>query len=48
VVEIVGVPDEEHVVVRGEDGTEATLVLAEIAEANLVVDWGTIGKRGTR
>jgi predicted DNA-binding WGR domain protein len=35
-------------VVRGEDGTEATLVLAEIAEANLVVDWGTIGKRGTR
>jgi ribosome maturation factor RimP len=48
VVEIVGVPDEEHVVVRGEDGTEATLLLAEIAEANLVVDWGTIGKRGTR
>ena len=45
-VEIVGVPDEEHVVVRGEDGAEATLALDQIAEATLVVDWGRFGKRG--
>ena len=44
VVEIVGVPDDEHVVVRGDDGRDATLALDEIVEANLVVDWGSIGR----
>jgi ribosome maturation factor RimP len=47
VVEILGLPDDEHVAVRGEDGTEATLALDEIAEATLVVDWDRIGKRET-
>jgi ribosome maturation factor RimP len=46
VVQIVAVPDDQHVVVRGEDGGETTLLLDEVAEANLVVDWSTIGKRG--
>jgi ribosome maturation factor RimP len=45
VVEIVAVPDDRHVVVRGEDGGETTLVLDQVAEAHLVVDWGTIGKK---
>jgi ribosome maturation factor RimP len=46
VVQIVAVPDDRHVVVRADDGGETTLLLDEVAEANLVVDWGTIGKRG--
>ncbi|MEZ0334421.1 MAG: ribosome maturation factor RimP [Gemmatimonadales bacterium] len=46
VVQIVAVPDDRHVVVRGDDGGETTLLLDEVAEANLVVDWGTIGRRG--
>ena len=46
VVEIVAVPDDQHVVVRGEDGTERTLLLDQVAEASLVVDWGRIGKWG--
>jgi len=46
VVEIVAVPDDRHVVVRADDGGETTLLLDEVAEANLVVDWSTIGKRG--
>jgi ribosome maturation factor RimP len=45
VVEIVAVPDDAHVVVRGEDGGEVTLALDQVAEANLVVDWGTYGKK---
>jgi ribosome maturation factor RimP len=45
VVEILAVPDDAHVVVRADDGSETTLVLDEVAEANLVVDWGTIGKK---
>jgi ribosome maturation factor RimP len=45
VVEIVGLPDEEHVVLRGEDGGEATLALDEIAEATLIVDWDQLGRR---
>ena len=44
-VEIVAVPDDEHVVVRQEDGSELTLALDEIRDAVLVVDWETIGKR---
>ena len=44
-VEILGVPDEEHVSVRLEDGSERTLALVDIREAALVVDWAIIGKR---
>ncbi|HEX6615861.1 MAG TPA: ribosome maturation factor RimP [Gemmatimonadales bacterium] len=35
-VEIVAVPDDEHVTVRAEDGAERTLPLAEIRDATLV------------
>ena len=37
-VEIVAVPDDEHVTVRAEDGAERTLPLAEIRDATLVWD----------
>lgn len=43
-VRIVALPDDEHVVLRVEDGTEVTLPLDGIAEATLVVDWGRVGK----
>ena len=45
-VEIVAVPDDEHVTVRSEDGIEATIPLDGIAEATLVVDWSRLHKRG--
>ena len=38
-VEIVAVPDEEHVTLRGEDGAELTIPLGDIREAHLVVEW---------
>jgi ribosome maturation factor RimP len=38
-VEIVAVPDEAHVTVRGEDGGELTIPLADIRDARLVVEW---------
>ena len=44
-VGIVAVPDNEHVVLRLEDGSEITVAFHEIREAVLVVDWETIGKR---
>ncbi len=44
-VEIVAVPDDEHVTVRLEDGSEITLALDAITEAVLVVDWEAVGKR---
>ena len=44
-VEIVAVPDDEHVVVRLPGGVETTLPLASIREAHLVVDWATVRKR---
>ncbi len=44
-VEIVAVPDDEHVVVRLPDGIETTLALASIREAHLVVDWASVRKR---
>jgi len=44
-VEIVAVPDDEHVTVRLEDRSEITLALDAIREAVLVVDWEVIGKR---
>ena len=44
-VEIVAVPDEEHVVLRREDGSELTVAFGDIRDAVLAVDWQTIGKR---
>ena len=37
-VEIVAVPDDEHVTIRPLDGTQVTLPLAEISEARLVAE----------
>jgi ribosome maturation factor RimP len=45
VVEIVAVPDDEHVTIRLEQGGETTLRLDEISEATLLVDWAAVGKR---
>jgi ribosome maturation factor RimP len=45
VVEIVAVPDDEHVTLRPERGGETTLRLDEISEATLLVDWAAVGKR---
>jgi ribosome maturation factor RimP len=47
-VEIVGVPDDDHVVVRRPDGEEQTLALADVREATLVHDWPAIRGRGRR
>jgi ribosome maturation factor RimP len=43
-VEIVAVPDDEHVTVRGPDGTEVTVALADVRDARLV--WEGPGKPG--
>jgi ribosome maturation factor RimP len=45
-VEILAVPDEEHVVLRREDGSEVILAFEVIREAKLVVDDEVFGKRG--
>jgi ribosome maturation factor RimP len=45
-VQIVGIPDDDHVTLRGEDGVETTLPLDEILEATLVVDWDRLQRRG--
>jgi ribosome maturation factor RimP len=45
IVEIVSVPDDEHVTLRPEQGGETTLHLDEISEATLLVDWAAVGKR---
>jgi ribosome maturation factor RimP len=45
VVEIAAVPDDEHVVLRREDGATVTLGLDQIRDAHLVVDWAELGKR---
>jgi ribosome maturation factor RimP len=45
-VEIVSVPDDEHVVFRLEGGSEVTVAFDAIREAVLVVDWEIVGKRG--
>ena len=45
VVEIAAVPDDEHVLLRREDGTTVTLELDQIRDAHLVVDWAELGKR---
>jgi hypothetical protein len=44
-VEIVSVPDDDHVVLRLENGSEVTVAFDAIREATLAVDWGTVGKR---
>ena len=45
VVTITAVPDDEHVTLRREEGTEVTLALEEIREAHLVVDWAAVTRR---
>ena len=44
-VEILAVPDDEHVMLGLEDGSQVTVALDTIREAALVVDWEIIGKR---
>jgi ribosome maturation factor RimP len=44
-VEIVAVPDDDHVTLRPDDGAEVTLGLDEISEATLLVDWASLGRR---
>ncbi len=44
-VEIVAVPDDQHVTVLLEDRSEVTLAFESIREAVLMVDWEVIGKR---
>ena len=44
-VEILAVPDDEHVVLRQEDGSQVTLALEAIREATLVADVELFGKR---
>ncbi|HEV7364770.1 MAG TPA: ribosome maturation factor RimP [Gemmatimonadales bacterium] len=44
-VRIVAVPDDEHVIVRRDDGTELTLAFATIREATLVAEVEVFGKR---
>jgi ribosome maturation factor RimP len=44
-VEILAVPDDDHVVVRREDGSELTIAFDAIREATLVADVELFGKR---
>jgi ribosome maturation factor RimP len=44
-VEIVAVPDDEHVVLRREDGSQVTLAFDAIREATLVTESEVLGKR---
>ena len=43
-VEIVAVPDDEHVTLRDEGGVEVTLPLDQIGDATLVAEWGEVGQ----
>ncbi len=43
--EIVSVPDDDHVVLRRNDGAEVTLAFETVREANLVADVEIFGKR---
>jgi len=45
VVEIAAVPDDEHVVLRREDGSTIALELDQVRDAHLVVDWAELGRR---
>jgi ribosome maturation factor RimP len=44
-VEIVSVPDDDHVILRREDGSEVMLAFDAIREATLVADVEVFGKR---
>jgi hypothetical protein len=44
-VQILAVPDDEHVLVRRDDGSEVMLAFDEIREATLVADVEVFGKR---
>ena len=44
-VEILAVPDNDHVVLRRDDGSEVTLALDQIRDATLVSDVEVFGKR---
>ena len=44
-VRIMAVPDDEHVIVRRDDGTDVTLAFDAIREATLVADVEVFGKR---
>ncbi len=44
IVDIVDVPDDDHVRIRLPDGTERLLALTDVRDAVLDVDWKTIGK----
>src|SRR5256885_663630 len=44
-VEILAVPDDEHVVLRQEDGSEVSLAFDAIREARLIADFEVFGKR---
>ncbi|HEX5387633.1 MAG TPA: ribosome maturation factor RimP [Gemmatimonadales bacterium] len=47
-VEIVAVPDDEHVVLRPPGGAEQVVPFAEIGEARLMADWDAFLKRGRK
>jgi ribosome maturation factor RimP len=44
-VQIMAVPDDEHVVLRRQDGAEVTVAFDSIREARLVTDTEVLGKR---
>ena len=44
-VEIISVPDDDHVVLKLEDGSEVVFAFDAIREAALAVDWEIVGKR---
>ena len=46
-MQIVSVPDDEHVILRREDGVEITLALEAIRDATLVADVEVFGKRSS-
>ena len=45
-VEIVAVPDDDHVVVRLPDGVERTLALVDVRDAKLAHEWPAVGRPG--
>ncbi|HEX2449518.1 MAG TPA: ribosome maturation factor RimP [Gemmatimonadales bacterium] len=47
-VEILGVPDDEHVRLRLPDGSERTVALRAVRDARLTFEWATPAKPGNR
>jgi ribosome maturation factor RimP len=47
-VEILAVPDDEHVLVRLPDGSERTVALSAVKDAHLVADWDALKKQSRR